>query len=129
MTLQIYIRPYIPGLDNTVVTVHARFDEQLPERSQGYFDEIDNHLATEMLEKAEKIDDYMYLVELKHSNGPIPYFQTRVVERRGLIVAYHKLARSGNTTDAVRHSSERKGRTCKLSIRNLLHITKLVNIT
>lgn len=47
---------YIPDLDDIVVTVHARFDEQIPERSQEYFEEIDN-LATGVLEKAEKIDD------------------------------------------------------------------------
>ena len=90
---------YIPDLDDTVVTVHARFDEQIPERSQEYFEEIDNHLSTEVLEKAERIDDYMYLVGLKHYDGHIPYITTRVVERRGLIVAYRKLAREGNTTE------------------------------
>ena len=51
--LQIYI---LDLDDDTVVTVHARFDEQIPERSQEYFEEIDN-LATGVLEKAEKIDD------------------------------------------------------------------------
>ena len=79
---------YIPDLDGTVVTVHVRFDEQIPERSQEYFEEVDNHLVTEVLEKAENIDDCMYLVGLKHYNGHIRYITTRVVERKGLIVAY-----------------------------------------
>ena len=83
---------YIPDLDDIVVTAHARFDEQIPYRSQEYFEEIDNHLSTEVLEKAEKVDDYMYLVTLKHYDGHISYITTRVVERKELILAYCKLA-------------------------------------
>ena len=70
-----------------------------PERSQEYFEEIDNHLAIEVLEKAKNIDDYMSLVGLKHYDGHIPCITTRVVEGKGLIVAYRKLAREGNTTE------------------------------
>ena len=51
-----------------------------------------------MLEKAEKNDDYMYLVGLKHYDGHIPYITSRVVERKGLIAAYGKLVREGITT-------------------------------
>ena len=35
----------IPDHDDIVVTVHARFNDQITEPSQEYFDEIDNHLA------------------------------------------------------------------------------------
>ena len=52
-----------------------------------------------MIEKAEKVDDYLYLVGLKHYDGHMPYITTRVVERKGLIVAYRKLAREGNSTE------------------------------
>ena len=91
---------YTPDLDDTVVTVHARFDEQIPERSQENSKEIDNHLAPEVLEMAENIGDYMYLVELKHYVKHIPYITTRVVERKGLIAAYRKLARKEYTTES-----------------------------
>ena len=37
---------------------------------------------------AENIDDYMYLVELKHYDGHVlPYTTTRVMERKGLIIS------------------------------------------
>ena len=76
------------------MTVHARFDEQIPERRSA-----SRKSTTEVLEKAENIDDDMYLVELKHNDGHIPYITTRVVERKGIIVAYRKLAREGRTTE------------------------------
>ena len=71
------------GLNNPVVTMHARFDEQILKRSREYFKEVENHLATEMLEKAENIDDYMYWVGLKHCDGHIPDITIRVMERKG----------------------------------------------
>ena len=84
---------YIPDLDDTVVTVRARFDEQIPESSQEYFKETGNRG-----EKVENFDDYMYLVGLKHYDGRLSYITTRVEEQKGLIVAYRRLATEKNTT-------------------------------
>ena len=63
----IYI--YMPDLNNIVVIVHAGFDEQIPERSQDYFEEIHYHLASEVFEKAENIDDNMYLSDSSTMTG------------------------------------------------------------
>ena len=55
---------YIPDLDDTAVTVHTRFNEQIPERSQEYFKEINNIIWQQWCYKRQKIGDYMYLVGL-----------------------------------------------------------------
>ena len=89
---------YIPDLDEEIVTMHATFDEQIPPRSQEYYEEIDN-LSAETSDKPEDIVDYMYLVGLRHVDGHLPFVTTRVVIRKGLIVAYRKLAQDGNATD------------------------------
>lgn len=68
-------------LNAIIVAVNAQFDESIPERSQEYFDEIDN------------------LVGLRHLDGHLRYVTTRVIERRGVIVAYRKLDTEGNTTE------------------------------
>ena len=83
---------------NYIVTVHATFDEQIPPRSQEYYKEIDN-LSTDMSDKSENIGDYMYLVRLQYVGGLLPNVTTRVVNRKGLIVAYKKLAQDGNDTE------------------------------
>ena len=50
------------GVSKQPVGHHIYLTYNIPERSQEYSEEIDNHLATEVLEKTENIDDYMYLV-------------------------------------------------------------------
>ena len=78
---------YIPDLNAIIVAVNAQFDESIPERSQEYFDEIDN-LQIDTSETAESVNDYQYLVGLRHLDGHLRYVTTRVIERRGVIVAY-----------------------------------------
>ena len=85
-------------LDEEIVTVHATFDEQIPPRSQEYYEEIDN-LSAEMSDKPEDFVDYMYLVGLRHVDDHLPFVTTRVVIRKGLIVVYRKLAQDGNDTE------------------------------
>lgn len=80
-------RIYVPDLDEEIVTVHATFDEQIPERSKDYFDEIDN-LATETTDTPEDVNDYVYLEGLKHVDGLLPYVTTRVIVRKGYIVGF-----------------------------------------
>ena len=50
----------MPDLDDEIVTVHATYNEQIPPRSQGYYD----NLSTEISDKPEDVGDYMYLVGL-----------------------------------------------------------------
>lgn len=38
---------------DTTVTVHAQFEEQIHERSQEYYKDISNHLATKVSERTE----------------------------------------------------------------------------
>jgi hypothetical protein len=80
------------------VTVHASFDEQIPDRPSEYYNEIDN-LATEMSDKTEDVSDYKYLEGLKHVDALLPYVTTRVIVRKGLIVVFKKLDRDGNAVE------------------------------
>jgi hypothetical protein len=80
------------------VTVHASFDEQIPDRPSEYYNEIDN-LATEMSDKTEDVSDYKYLEGLKHVDALLPYVTTRVIVRKGLIVGFRKLDRDGNEVE------------------------------
>jgi hypothetical protein len=91
-------RIYIPDLDDEIVTVHANFDEQIPDRPSEYYDEIDN-LAIEMSDKSEDVNDFKYLEGLKHVDGLLPYVTTRVIVRKGLIVGFRKLDREGNDVE------------------------------
>ena len=50
---------YIPDLDEEIVTVHSTIDEQIPPRSQEYYEEIEN-LSTEMSDKPECTGDYIF---------------------------------------------------------------------
>ena len=52
----------IPDLDDFIMTVHTPLNEQMPERSQEYFEKIDNNLSTKVEEKAQSINDYMNLI-------------------------------------------------------------------
>ena len=63
---------YIPNLDNTVVTIHAGFEKQIPDELQLYYEMINNHISTEVLDKAENIDD-----GLKHYNRHFLSFTPR----------------------------------------------------
>lgn len=91
-------RIFIPDLDEEIATVHASFDENIPDRPSEYYDEIDN-LATEMSEIPEDVNDYIYLEGLRHVDGLLPYVTTRVVVRKGLIVGFRKLDREGNEVE------------------------------
>jgi hypothetical protein len=71
-------------LDDKVVTVHASFDEQIPDRPSEDYDEIDN-LATKMSDKTEDVNNNKYLEGLKHVDGRLPQVTTRVIVRKGLI--------------------------------------------
>ena len=74
---------YTPDFDDTVVTVHARFDVRYPSAPRST-SRISTIIWQErcQLEKAEKIDDYMYLVGFKHFDGSVPYITTRAVKRK-----------------------------------------------
>ena len=91
-------RIFIPDLDDEIATVHASFDENIPDRSSKYYDEIYN-LATEMKDIPEDVNDYIYLEGLRHVDGLLPYVTTRVVVRKGLIVGFRKLDREGNEVE------------------------------
>ena len=47
----------------------------------------------------EDVNDYIYLEELRHVYGLLPYVTTRVVVRKGLIVGFRKLDREGNDVE------------------------------
>ena len=47
----------------------------------------------------EHTEDYQYLVGLTHVDGVLLYITTRVVERRGVIVAYRRYASADNETE------------------------------
>ena len=59
-------------------------DELLLELSHVCFEEIDNHLATEVLEKAEKVDDYMYRFDSSTTTDPY-LISLRNGELKGLL--------------------------------------------
>ena len=60
-------RIYRSDLDDECVTVHASFDEQIPDRPREYYDEIDN-----LSDKPEDVNDYLYLEGLRHVDGLLP---------------------------------------------------------
>ena len=65
---------FIPDLDDEIASVHASFDENIPDRSSEHYDKIDN-LATEMSEIPEDVNDYIYLEGLRHVDGVLPYLR------------------------------------------------------
>ena len=63
------------------MTAYARFDEHIPKRFQEYVEKFNNYHTIELLKMTENVDDYMYLVGLKHCDGHMLYIPARVVER------------------------------------------------
>ena len=91
-------RIWVPDLEDEYITVHCTIDENIPLRQEEYYEEIDN-LQVKTDQKEAQVSDFKYLVGLKHIDEGIPYETTRVVERRGLIVGYRKVAKGDNETE------------------------------
>jgi hypothetical protein len=80
--------------DTVVTSVHVLFDEDIPERSADYFEELDQlTVKTDPVERDEK--DFQYLVGKYHMEDGLLFKTTRVVVRRGLIVGFRCLVTAG----------------------------------
>ena len=92
---------FVPDLNDVITTVHVVFNEVIPYPSDEYFKELER-LFVKVDEKERSVDDFKFLVGTRHlddEDGMI-YETTRVVNRRGYIVAYRRLVT--NQGDLIR---------------------------
>ena len=92
---------FVPDLNDVITTVHVVFNEVIPNPSDEYFKELER-LFVKVDEKERSVDDFKFLVGTRHlddEDGMI-YETTRVVNRRGYIVAYRRLVT--NQGDLIR---------------------------
>eukprot|EP00602_Paraphysomonas_sp_CaronLab_P004809 CAMPEP_0185023452 /NCGR_PEP_ID=MMETSP1103-20130426/6129_1 /TAXON_ID=36769 /ORGANISM="Paraphysomonas bandaiensis, Strain Caron Lab Isolate" /LENGTH=1343 /DNA_ID=CAMNT_0027556055 /DNA_START=49 /DNA_END=4080 /DNA_ORIENTATION=+ len=113
---------YLPATDRVVTSVHVLTDESIPSRSESYFAEIDA-LRVKEAERPKIVSDYAGLEGTYHIDDEdgLLYKTTRVVERKGVIVAYRSLVTAGrkhiehrvpiHVEDVVRMTAETPGNT------------------
>ena len=113
---------YLPESNKVVTTVHILTDESTPSRSEKYFAEIDA-LRVREAARPKLASDYVSLEGTYHIDDEdgLLYKTTRVVERKGVIVAYRSLVTAGrehiehrvpiHVEDVVRMTAETPGNT------------------
>ena len=87
---------FVPELDKIIVSVHVVFNEVIPDPTADYFSELEK-LKIEVAPDSQRLEDYDYLVGTHHIDDEdgLVYETTRVVVRKGFIVAYRRLVTSG----------------------------------
>ena len=87
---------WLPQYQTEETSVHVLFDEQIPERSEDYYKELeDAHVKVAPEERT--VEDYKNLVGAYHLDEGLLFKTTRVVVRKGLIVGYRALVTAGKT--------------------------------
>jgi hypothetical protein len=86
---------FIPSLDKIIVSVHVVFNEVIPDPTAEYFSELEK-LKIEVASNPQDPSHYDFLVGTKHIDDEdgLVYQTTRVVVRKGFIVAFRRLATS-----------------------------------
>ena len=86
---------FVPVLDKIIVSVHVVFNEVIPDPTADYFSELEQ-LKIEVASDSKDPSDF-HLVGTHHIDDEdgLVYSTTRVVVRKGFIVAYRKLVTQG----------------------------------
>jgi hypothetical protein len=94
---------FVPALDKIVVSVHLIFNEIIPDPTADNFSELEK-LKIEVASESKAPSDYSFLVGTHHLDDKdgLIYETTRVVARKGFIVAYRRLV----TTTGVKPREE-----------------------
>jgi hypothetical protein len=87
---------FVPALDKIIVSVHVIFNEIIPDPTAEYFSELEK-LNIKVADDSKDPADYQYLIGQHHLDDEdgLVYETTRVVVRKGFIVAYRRLITSG----------------------------------
>ena len=85
---------YLPEYDKFVTSVHILFDENIPARNADYFAAFDASIV-KINPDEHAVSDYTYLVGTHHIDEGMLYVVTRVITRKGYIVAYRALITGG----------------------------------
>jgi hypothetical protein len=87
---------FVPALDKIIVSVHVVFNEVIPDPTAEYFSELEQ-LKIEVASESKDPADYQFLVGTQHIDDEdgLVYETTRVVVRKGYIVAFRRLVTSG----------------------------------
>jgi hypothetical protein len=87
---------FVPELDTIIVSVHVVFNEVIPDPTADYFSELEK-LKIEVAPDLQRLEDYDYLMGTHHIDDEdgLVYETTRVVVRKGFIVAYRRLVTPG----------------------------------
>ena len=67
------------------------FDEEIPERSADYFEELNRATIRDGPELTSKVSDYTHLVGQYHAEGGLVFVNSRVSRRNGEIVGYRAM--------------------------------------
>jgi hypothetical protein len=86
----------LPEYDKFVTFVHILFDENMPARDADYFTEFDRSII-KINPDEHAVTDYAYLVGTHHMDEGMLHVVTRVITRKGYIVAYRALITGGRT--------------------------------
>ena len=88
---------YLPDSDTFVTSVHVLFDENIPERSDDYFKELDDAAKVFVGTEAKSVADFAYLKGQYHVDDEdgLLYVTTRVENRKGYIVGYRAQVTAG----------------------------------
>ena len=108
---------FVPALDKLLVSVHVVFNEVIPDPTADYFSELEK-LKIEVASDAKDPSDFQYLVGTPHIDDEdgLVYHTTRVVVRKGFIVAFRRLVTSGESQPYSRCGPHVRGSApCSLS--------------
>jgi hypothetical protein len=85
----------MPELDKIIVSVHVVFNEVIPDLIADYLSELEK-LKIDVAPDSQRLENYDYLVGTHHIDDEdgLVYETTRVVVRKGFIVAYRRLVTS-----------------------------------
>ncbi len=80
--------------DKEVVSVHVLYDESIPPRDKEYYAELEEALVkTDPLDRS--VEEFKHLIGSYHVDDGFLFKTTRVVVRKGLIVAFRALVTAG----------------------------------
>ena len=80
--------------ESEVVSIHVLFDESIPPREKEYFEELEAALVKHD-PQARQVEEFNHLIGSYHTDEGFLFRTTRVVVRKGLIVAYRALVTAG----------------------------------
>ncbi len=89
---------FVPTLDKIITSVHVIFNEIIPDPTAEYFSELEK-LKIEVAAESQDPSTFQSLVGTHHIDDEdgLVYETTRVVTRKGFIVAYRRLVTSEET--------------------------------